>query len=67
MDLNKPPVPNFNTRVEMQYVYRPKAQHQELIVRNFGEEYYREVIESPIPFIVPMVIERFKVLILTLY
>lgn len=68
MDLNRePPVPvRFSTYVEIRTVYRQKRIWRDFLVRNYGEEYYRAVIESPAPFVTPL-LRGHIVIILTLY
>lgn len=68
MDLNRePPVSaRFSTYVEIRTVYRQKRIWREFLVRNYEEEYYRVVIESPAPFVTPL-LRVHIVIILTLY
>lgn len=61
-----PPI-SFNIDSEIIFICHPKFMYQELMVRNFGEDFYYIILVSPIPFIISFIIHRYSIIVLTLY
>lgn len=67
MDLNFPARVPFNTWVAVHYYCRPKASSRDIIVRELGKDYYNLVMASSVPFVMPIIYERFRVFIITYF
>ena len=53
-DLNQLPHVNYVSVVDIKILAETKIRARELLVRRYGEESYQRILNSPIPFIYPL-------------
>lgn len=53
-DLNQLPQVNYVSVVDIKILAETKIRARDLLVRRYGEEFYQRILNSPIPFIYPL-------------
>ena len=53
-DLNQLPQVNYVSVVDIKILAETKICARELLVRRYGEDFYQRILNSPIPFIYPL-------------
>lgn len=55
MDLNRLPIREFNSSLDIRVVSRPKEALRDVLVRQFGEARFEALVALPTPFVFPVI------------
>lgn len=55
MDLNRLPISSSPVVLEVRFLFRPKTELRDIIIRHRSEEFYLNFLRSSLPVIIPRV------------
>ncbi len=55
MDLNRLPISSSPVVLEVRFLFRPKTELRDIIIRHRSEEFYLNFLRSSVPVIIPRV------------